>query len=114
MAAAEKLPVQFEQDKVSEEQMAVLLGTTAGALQTKRSRKQIPEGVWNKINNRIIYSRRRYDEWLESLWVCPLESKFEVMRSGSASPGMASAEARHSPIPRRRKGSKQPAVYVIK
>lgn len=35
----------FTLDKVSERQMAELLGTTVRALQTRRARKQIPEGV---------------------------------------------------------------------
>jgi len=57
-------------DKVPEARMAELLGTTKRALQAKRARKQIPEGVWLKIGRNIIYSLRRYDEWLESQWTC--------------------------------------------
>lgn len=36
-------------DKVSEEKMAELLGTTKRALQARRARKQIPEWVWVKV-----------------------------------------------------------------
>ncbi len=114
MSVERELAVAPDQDKVTEEQMAQLLGTTVSALQTKRSRKQIPHGVWNKIGNRIVYSRRRYDEWLESLWVYPQELKSEGTRSGSVSLGMVSVEGKHSPIPRRRKGSRPLPVFVIK
>jgi len=37
-----------EMDKVTEERMAELLGITLRALQTRRQRGKIPEGVWNK------------------------------------------------------------------
>lgn len=107
-------PGRLEIDKITEEKMAELLGTTQRALQTRRQRGQIPQGVWNKIGSRIIYSKWRYEQWLESLWVCPLELKYEEMPSESASPGMASVTGKRLPIPRRRKGSNQPVVYVIK
>lgn len=49
MSTAEK--VEYE-DKVPEQVMAALLGITYRALQTRRSKRQIPEGVWNKVNGR--------------------------------------------------------------
>jgi len=103
-----------EVDKVTEERMAELLGITLRALQTRRQRGKIPEGVWNKNGRNIMYSRWRYEEWLESLWVCPLELKSEETRSESVSLGTVSVAGKPSPTPRRRRASAQPAVYVIK
>ena len=74
-------------DKVLESKMAELIGTTPKALQRKRERGVIPRGVWQIIDGRVMYSRRRYDEWVESLWASPKESKSSATRSGSASPG---------------------------
>ncbi|WP_237142939.1 MULTISPECIES: hypothetical protein [Pseudomonas] len=105
MGAAENLAQEYE-DKVPEEKMAELLGITKRALEAKRGRGQIPLGVWNKINSRIIYSRRKYDEWLENQWIYPPEWKFSANHSEFASPGTVSDGAKRSPIPRRRKGLK--------
>ncbi|HBO3096239.1 TPA: hypothetical protein L4T80_005077 [Pseudomonas aeruginosa] len=51
MSTAEK--VEYE-DKVPEQVMAALLGITYRALQTRRSKRQIPEGVWNKVTMRFF------------------------------------------------------------
>ncbi|MDT4871616.1 hypothetical protein FQZ97_1067520 [compost metagenome] len=104
MAAAEK--VDDDRDKLSEEQFAEYLGTTVRALQTKRFRKQIPEGVWIKQGRQTIYSKRRYDEWLESQWICPPGWKSSENPFASASPGTDNAAAKRSRIPSRRKGSR--------
>lgn len=58
-------------DKVTEQKMADLLGCTKRALEGRRLRGSIPEGVWMKHSGRIIYSKKRYDEWLESQWIYP-------------------------------------------
>lgn len=84
MSAAEQLNDGITGDKVSEAQMAQILGTTLASLRSKRARKQIPEGVWNTHCGRIIYSIRRYYEWLESQWVCPQEWTSTTDRSASA------------------------------
>ncbi|WP_236676395.1 DUF4224 domain-containing protein [Pseudomonas sp. B7] len=55
-------------DKVSESMMAELLGTTARALQGKRARGITPENVWSKIDGSIMYSLKRYEDFLESQW----------------------------------------------
>lgn len=55
-------------DKLTEMQMADELGTSLKALQHRRYRGQIPEGVWMKQGRTIYYSLQRYDEWLESIW----------------------------------------------
>lgn len=55
-------------DKVEEKEMAVLLGTTCRALQGRRVRGRIPADVWRSVDGRIMYSLKRYDDWLESLW----------------------------------------------
>ncbi|WP_177324653.1 DUF4224 domain-containing protein [Pseudomonas sp. MOIL14HWK12:I2] len=55
-------------DKLTEMQMADELGTSLKALQHRRYRGQIPEGVWMKHGRTIYYSLQRYDEWLESVW----------------------------------------------
>lgn len=112
--AEQEQAVALEMDKVTEERMAELLGITLRALQTRRQRGKIPEGIWNRNGRSITYSRWRYEEWLENLWVCPLELKSEGTRSGSVSLGTVSAEGKLLPIPRQRKGSKRPVVYVIK
>ncbi|MNF86361.1 hypothetical protein D3C84_687940 [compost metagenome] len=93
-----------DMDKVSEEKMAELLGTTKRALQARRARKQIPEGVWIKIGRKIIYSKRRYDEWLESQWVCPPGWKSTETHCASGLPGTDAGAAKRSRIPSRRKG----------
>ncbi len=51
MSTAEQ--IEYE-DKVPEQVMAALLGITYRALQTRRSKGQIPEGVWNKVNGKIV------------------------------------------------------------
>ncbi|WP_239688066.1 hypothetical protein [Pseudomonas asplenii] len=112
--ARQEQAVAQEMDKVTEERMAELLGITLRALQTRRQRGKIPEGIWNKNGRNIMYSRWRYEEWLESLWVCPLELKSEETRSESVSLGTVSVARKPLPPPRRRRGSVQPAVYVIK
>ncbi|WP_244152915.1 hypothetical protein [Pseudomonas peli] len=101
-------------DKISEEKMAELLGTTKRALQAKRARKQIPEGVWLKIGRNIIYSLRRYDEWLESQWICPPGWKFSETPYASGSPGMDAGAAKRSPIPSRQRGLRRRPSLEIK
>jgi hypothetical protein len=114
MAAAENLPEDFGHDKVTEKRMAELVGTTAKALQRKRERNIIPLGVWTKIDGRIMYSKWRYDEWLESLWNCQPVSSLSGNPSESVSPGTRSAAAKRSPSLRPRKASPQRRVYVLK
>ncbi|WP_244157228.1 hypothetical protein [Phytopseudomonas argentinensis] len=101
-------------DKLSEKQMAEYLGTTPRALEAKRARKQIPEGVWKKIGSRIFYSIRRYNEWQESLWHCPPELKLGAMPSASGSVGIVSAAQKPSRTPPRKRASTLHPVYAIK
>jgi hypothetical protein len=103
-----------EMDKLSEEKMAELLGTTKRALQARRARKQIPEGVWIKNGRQIIYSKRRYDEWLESQWTCPQGWKSSETHCASGLPGTDVVAAKHSRIPSRRKGSQLHPFLEIK
>ena len=49
-------------DKVTEQRMAELLGCTKRALEGRRLRDVLPEGIWIKHHGRIIYSKKRYDE----------------------------------------------------
>ena len=109
----ENLPEWFP-DKVTEQQMAMILGTTDRALEGRRSRNQIPEGVWNRINGRIYYSRSRYEEWQESLWHCPPELSYATIRSASDSAGTESAAQKPSPSPRRKRALPLHPVYAIK
>ena len=114
MAAAEKLGDESGHDKVTEKRMAELLGTTPKALQRKRERNIIPAGVWSKIDGRIMYSKWRYDEWLESQWSCPPELNLSGSRSGSGSHGTKSGTAKRS-LSRKPLGeSQQPRLYVLK
>lgn len=69
-------------DKLTEKQMATYLGTTHRALQAKRYRNQIPEGVWNLVGRTVYYSKRRYEEWREAMWSYPQELKSVVDQSG--------------------------------
>ena len=71
MSKPQRLPDTGEDhDKVLEAKMAELIGTTTKALQRKRERGIIPLGAWNIIDGRVTYSKRRYDDWVESLWIC--------------------------------------------
>ncbi|WP_280348809.1 hypothetical protein [Pseudomonas sp. BN414] len=100
-------------DKVLESKMADLIGTTTKALQRKRERGVIPRGVWQLIDGRVMYSRRRYDEWVESLWASPRESKSSATLSGSASPGNTVAVKPLLSTPRRRV-SHRPQVLELR
>lgn len=106
--------IQAAIDKVQEEEMARLLGTTPKALQRKRERKVIPPGVYALIDGRVTYSIRRYDEWVESQWPVSLrESKSSETASASGSPGTGKDAAKRSPSRRPRKASKPQPVYVL-
>ncbi|WP_256679181.1 hypothetical protein [Pseudomonas sp. AOB-7] len=113
MSAAEELNA-YPVDKVLEAKLAELIGTTQKALERKRERKIIPEGVWQKLDGRIIYSISRYNAWLESQWTCPPASNPSANDCASASPGAKSAAAKRSPILKRPRGSRQPPVSLIK
>jgi len=114
MGAAEKLPEEDGHDKVTEKRMAELVGTTAKALQRKRERKIIPQGVWSKIDGRIMYSKRRYDEWIESLWTCQPVLSLSAGQSEFVSPGTRSVAARRSPTLKPRKESLQRRAFVLR
>ncbi|GFM90832.1 hypothetical protein [Pseudomonas cichorii] len=114
MATAENLHEDAAHDKVTEKRMAELVGCTAKALQRKREKGIIPKWVWMKIDGRIMYSKRRYEEWIESLWTCRPGSSLSGDQSEFASPGTRGAAARRSPSPRPRKELQQQRVYVLK
>ncbi|WP_234427208.1 hypothetical protein [Pseudomonas veronii] len=114
MAVAEKLGDESGHDKVTEKRMAELLGTTTKALQRKRERNIIPAGVWMKIDGRIMYSKWRYDEWLESQWNSQPASSLSGSRSGSGSLGTRSDAAKRSLSRKPQKASQQPRLYVLK
>lgn len=101
-------------DKVTEQRMADLLGCTKRALEGRRLRGAIPEGVWMKHGGRIIYSKKRYDEWLESQWIYPQGSTFITDRSDSASCGKVLAEVKPFPTPRHKKASRLHPSFAIK
>ncbi|WP_369991222.1 hypothetical protein [Pseudomonas xanthosomatis] len=101
-------------DKVTEQKMADLLGCTKRALEGRRLRGVIPEGVWMKHGGRIIYSKKRYDEWLESQWIYPLASTSTMAPSGSGSCGKVLAEVKPFPTPRHKKASKLHPSFAIK
>ncbi|WP_260687693.1 hypothetical protein [Pseudomonas sp. AO-1] len=103
----------YHLDKIPEDKMAELVGTTRRALQGKRARGVIPKGVWNTIDSRIYYSLRRYEAWLESQWDCPPELNLLGSPSAFASPGTGNAVAKPSPIPKRRRGLRLPPTYAL-
>jgi len=100
-------------DKVLEEELARLIGTTAPALKRKRQRGIIPAGVYATIDGRIIYSIRRYDEWVESQWPSQTVSKSSETASASASCGTAAGAVKPSPTRKPRKVGKQQPVFVL-
>ncbi|MGF0241208.1 hypothetical protein ACQR3P_18325 [Rhodococcus sp. IEGM1300] len=114
MPQIEESPETYAFDKVPEERMAMLLGTTKRALEGKRARGIIPEGVWNKIDNRVFYSIRRYEAWQESQWECPRELSSQVNQSESGSRGTAKDAAKLLPIPRRQKASRRQQIFAIR
>ncbi|CAI8773103.1 HTH_17 domain-containing protein [Pseudomonas soli] len=101
-------------DKVTEKRMAELIGCTKRALEHRRQEVKIPEGVWMKHGGRIIYSKKRYDEWLESQWIYPEGSKSSAAPSAYVSHGMVSVDVKRSPIPRHKKGSRLHPSFAIR
>ncbi|WP_262500078.1 helix-turn-helix domain-containing protein [Pseudomonas sp. EZ-C24] len=101
-------------DKITEKLMAELIGCTKRALERRRQDGKIPEGVWMKHGGRIIYSKKRYDEWLESQWIYPQELTSTMARSGSGSCTKVLVEAKPFPIPRHRKASKLHPSFAIR
>jgi hypothetical protein len=114
MSEPQKAQEPFQLDKVLEARMAEIIGTTKRALEGKRDRGVIPEGVWNKIDNRIFYSIRRYEAWLESQWACPPELNSLASPFAFGSPGEASDAARLSHTHKHQKGLKRQPIYAIK
>ncbi|WP_256214762.1 hypothetical protein [Pseudomonas sp. RL] len=107
--------VRGSMDKVLEHELSRLIGYPEGsrALERKRQRGIIPAGVYAVIDGRIIYSIRRYDEWVESLWPCPQALNSLAPASESASCGTESADAKPSRTRKPRKASKRPLVYAL-
>ncbi|WLG37650.1 hypothetical protein [Pseudomonas rhodesiae] len=114
MADAQERLEALQLDKVPEARMAEIIGTTKRALEGKRDRRVIPEGVWNKIDGRIFYSLRRYEAWLESQWACPQELNSLASPFAFASHGKASDDARLSHTHKHQKGLKRQPIYAIK
>ena len=107
-------PEAFQFDKVPESKMAELLGTTKRALESKRDRGVIPEGVWKKIDGRIFYSIRRYEAWLDNEWDSQLGSNTSASQYESVSFGTASADPKRSRIPKPPRGSRRQQIYALK
>lgn len=105
--------VRADIDKVLEEEMARLVGTTPTALKRKRQRGTIPEGVYATIDGRITYSIRRYDQWVESQWPSPPGLNLSGKASASDSCGTAAGAVKPSPTRKPRKASKPQQVSVL-
>lgn len=104
-------------DKLEEHQMATLLGLSYRALQSRRLKGLIPFGVWNKVGRETVYSVRKYEEWLESIWDCPPAWSLPENRSESGSRGKGQhrpADAKPSTSRKHRKASQRPQLYVLK
>ena len=108
-----ELPEWFP-DKVTEQQMAQILGTTDRSLEAKRARKQIPEGIWNRINGRIYYSRSRYEQWQEAQWYSPPELSYETVACAFGSTGTEAGAQKPLTTPRRKRALPLHPVYAIK
>lgn len=113
MTAARNLE-EYPVDKVLEAKLAELVGTTRKALERKRERKIIPEGVWQKLDGRIIYSISRYNAWQESQWTCPPASNQSANDCASASPGKKSDGAKPSRTRKPPRASQRQPVYLIR
>ncbi|PZW65230.1 hypothetical protein F471_03708 [Pseudomonas sp. URMO17WK12:I1] len=113
MSAAEELS-QYPVDKVLEAKLAELVGTTQKALERRREKQLIPEGVWQKLDGRIYYSISRYNEWQENQWTCRQASNLSAQSCASASPGTKSGAAKRSPTHKRPRASQPQQVYLIK
>ncbi|MND52223.1 hypothetical protein D3C76_288550 [compost metagenome] len=59
----------------------------------------------------IIYSNKRYDEWLESQWAYPEGSKSSATPSAFVSHGTVSVDAKRSPYPPTQKGIKAASSF---
>ncbi|WP_248920509.1 hypothetical protein [Pseudomonas entomophila] len=114
MKDEESQPLTWASDKVSEKKMAELLEITQRALEGKRARNVIPEGVWKKIDGRIYYSIRRYEAWLEGSWGYPLESSSSASQSGSVLLGTVSVETKLSHIHKPPRGSRRQPIFALK
>ena len=101
-------------DKITEKLMAELIGCTKRALEHRRLEGKIPQGVWMKHGGRIIYSKKRYDEWLESQWIYPQGSTFTTEHFASGSCGKVVGEVKAFPTPRHRKGSRLHPSFAIR
>lgn len=64
-------------DKVTEALMAEMMGLSARALEGRRVAGKIPDSIWQRVDGRIMYSMRRYEGWLETLWP-PFEPPIET------------------------------------
>lgn len=53
---------------LTEAKMAERLGLTRRALESKRSKKLIPEHTWMKHGGRVFYNVQAYDDWIEAEW----------------------------------------------
>lgn len=108
-------PIEGQQvDKVYERKLAELIGTTPKALERKRQRGVLPQGVWEKVDGCIMYSLERYNEWAEKQWASPKASKSPEDQSASASHGRKNDVAKRSPILRRPRDLQQQQVYVLR
>lgn len=114
MENEQREPIAWASDKVPEDRMAELVGTTKRALEGKRCRGVIPEGVWKKVDGRIFYSIRRYEAWLEGEWGYPLESSSSATPSASVLWSTANGDPKRSHIPKLPRGSKRQPIYALK
>lgn len=114
MQYEEQQPLSWASDKVPEKKMAELLEITQRALEGKRVRGVIPEGVWKKVDGRIYYSIRRYEAWLEGSWGYPLESNSSANQSASVLLGTVSVDPKLSHIPKPQRGSRRQPIYALK
>lgn len=104
-------------DKVLEAKLAELVGTTAKALARKRERRVIPEGVWQKLDGRILYSISRYNAWVENQWKCQQEWNMSDVNYASDSAGKEQPHhdgAKPSRSRKPPKASQRQPVYLIR
>src|SRR5262245_53821635 len=101
-------------DWVTEKVFAADTGFTARALEAKRQRGQLPEGlVWIKNNGRILYSRRGWDTWVESQRNYRTASARMEIASSSDLIGTANGSGSRSRSQSPGKTSNVPVVYEV-
>ncbi|MDB6063318.1 MAG: hypothetical protein JWM78_3421 [Verrucomicrobiaceae bacterium] len=102
-------------DWVSLKAFAPRVGFSVRAIESKKQRGQLPEGiVWIKVGGNILLSLNGWNSWVANQARAQLESQSKVIESSSDSHGTASASAKPSRRRlRHRKILSAPIIYKV-